>query len=251
MEKWLIGKKAIITGGTRGIGKGIAKKFIEHGASVALIGTDTARGEGALQELSTYGDDSQKILFYELDVSNFESVSATFSKIFEEFKTIDILVNNAGITRDNLLMKISEEDWEKVLNTNLKSIFNTCKAVIRPMMKSRMGKIINITSIVGLTGNAGQTNYAASKSGMIGFTKSLAKEVGSRNINVNCIAPGFISTAMTEELSEEVRKKYLEQIPLGRLGEPEDIANATLFLASPFSNYITGQVITVDGGMTM
>lgn len=243
MNTLLKGKNAVVTGGTRGIGKAIAERFLASGANVAIIGTNSERGETVAKNIGAR--------FYALDVSDRNAVEATMKQILEEMGSIDILVNNAGITRDKLLMKLTPEDWDDVLTTNLTSVYHTCQAVIRPMMKARSGKIINITSIVGLTGNAGQTNYAASKAGMIGFTKSLAKELGSRQVCVNCIAPGFIQTDMTDVLPEAVKEALLAQIPMGRLGAPEDIANAALYLASPFGDYITGQVLTVDGGMTM
>lgn len=248
MEKLLSQKVALITGGTRGIGKAIADKFLEQGASLALFGTNAALGKEVETSLQKEG---QKVIFYQVDVSNGKAIEEAINKVIADFGKIDILINNAGITRDNLLMKMSEEEWDQVIGTNLKSVFNTCKAVIRPMMKARSGKIINITSVVGLMGNAGQTNYSASKAGIIGFTKSLAKEVGSRNININCIAPGFIQTAMTDSLPEDKKKLFLSSIPLQRFGKGEEIANTALFLASSLSDYITGQVITVDGGMVM
>jgi 3-oxoacyl-[acyl-carrier protein] reductase len=245
-------KKAIITGGTRGIGKAIAKKFAESGCSIALFGTNATVGKEAVEEIAaSCNHPNFKISFYQVNVGNTVEVEAAIKQVMEEFGSVDILVNNAGITRDNLLMKMGEEDWDQVIDTNLKSVYNTSKALIRTMMKARFGKIINITSVVGLIGNPGQTNYAASKAGIIGFTKALAKEVASRNISVNCIAPGFIQTAMTDVLTDEQKKSLLGQIPMNRLGQPEEIANAALFLASDASNYITGQVITVDGGMVM
>ncbi|MCC5831787.1 MAG: 3-oxoacyl-ACP reductase FabG [Chlamydiales bacterium] len=249
--KLLAEKRAIVTGGTRGIGKGIAAAFIEQGASVAVFGTSESRGAEALKELQARAFEGQKIAFYKVDVADTKQVEATIQQVCNDFGGVDILVNNAGITRDGLLMRLSEDDWEEVINTNLKSVYNTCRSVIRPMMKARQGKIINITSVVGLMGNPGQTNYAASKSGMIGFTKSLAKEMGARNVCVNCIAPGFIATDMTEALNEKQREAILSQIPMQKLGRPEDIANAALFLASPLADYVTGQVLTVDGGMVM
>lgn len=249
--KLLSNQTAIVTGGTRGIGKGIAARFIEQGASVALFAASEARGAEALKELQALASEGQKVAFYKVDVSDAKQVEASIEQVYKDFGHVDILVNNAGITRDGLLMRLSEDDWEQVINTNLKSVYNTCRAVIRSMMKARKGKIINITSVVGLMGNPGQTNYAASKSGMIGFTKSLAKEMGARNICVNCIAPGFIATDMTDALNEKQRETILSQIPMQRLGRPEDIANAALFLASPLADYVTGQVLTVDGGMVM
>lgn len=251
MEKLLTNKIAIVTGGTRGIGKAIATLFVEQGASVALFGTQLQKGLEAVKELQAVAQDSQKINFYQVDVSKGAQVDQVITEIYTEFGSIDILVNNAGVTRDNLLMRLSEEDWDTVLDTNLKSIYHTSRAVVRAMMKARQGKIINITSVVGLTGNAGQTNYAASKAGMIGFTQSLAKEVGSRGICVNCIAPGFIETDMTGALNEKQKEAILAQIPMQKMGQPQDVAYAALFLASPLGNYITGQVLTVDGGMVM
>jgi 3-oxoacyl-[acyl-carrier protein] reductase len=251
MDKLLAKKTAIVTGATRGIGKGIAEKFAKEGCSLALFGTNAELGRQVVDELKALSDKEQKILFYQVDVGDFGAVEKAIGEIVEHFGAVDILVNNAGITRDNLLMKMSEEDWDRVLTTNLKSVYNTCKACIRAMMRARSGKIINISSISGLMGNAGQTNYAASKAGMVGFTKALAKEVASRNIHVNCVAPGFIKTAMTDVIPEEKRAAFADTIPLKRFGETEDIANATLFLASPLSDYITGQVLTVDGGLLM
>jgi 3-oxoacyl-[acyl-carrier protein] reductase len=245
-------KKALITGGTAGIGKAIALKFAQQGASVAFFGTNLQRGEETLQELKKAQiSPEQKFLFMAVDVADKAAVNAAIQKIIEGFGGIDILVNNAGITKDGLLMKMSEEDWDGVIAVNLKSVYNTCQALIRPMMKARGGKIINISSVIGLIGNAGQTNYAASKAGMIGFTQSLAKEVASRQICVNCIAPGFIQTAMTDALTDAQKESILAGVPMGRLGLPEEIANAALFLASPLSDYVTGQVLTVDGGMVM
>lgn len=260
MEKLLAGKTAIITGGSRGIGKAIARLYVEQGAKVALFGTNPDKGKEAALELQDLQLGlqlglqhgllhDQKVAFYQVDVASCAQVEQVINQVYAEFGQVDILVNNAGVTRDHLLMRLSEEDWETVLNTNLKSVYNTCRAVIRPMMKNRQGKIINITSVVGLTGNAGQTNYAASKAGMIGFSKSLAKELGSRNICVNCIAPGFIETDMTGALNEKQKEIILGQIPMQRLGVPQDIAYAALYLASAWANYITGQVLTVDGGM--
>lgn len=251
MNQLLLGKKIIVTGGTRGIGLAIAKRFAEQGASLAIFGRDQSRGEAAANEIKTLMKPDQKVKFYALDMSRGEEVEQVIGQVYADFETVDVLVNNAGITRDGLLMKMKPEDWDAVLTTNLTSAFNTCRAVIRPMMKARQGKIINITSVVGIIGNAGQTNYAASKAGMIGFTKSLAKEIGGRGISVNCIAPGFIKTDMTDVLNEGQKEALLGQIPMGRLGEPQEIADAALFLASSLSNYVTGQVLTVDGGMVM
>ncbi len=242
----LKGKKTLVTGGTSGIGKVIAKTFAAQGADVTIIGTNETRAKTTIDEMTQVKiSDEQQFGYYIVDVADTTGVQDAFDKI----GPVDVLVNNAGITRDGLLMRMSEEDWDAVLNTNLKSIFNFCKAAVRPMMKQRSGKIINISSVVGLTGNAGQSNYAASKLGMVGFTKSLAKEVASRGINVNCIAPGYIQTPMTESLNEQQRAAISDKIPMG-MGEPKSIADAALFLASEMSDYITGVVLPVDGGMT-
>jgi 3-oxoacyl-[acyl-carrier protein] reductase len=248
----LKGKNAIITGGTAGIGKGLAIEFVKNGASVVIVGTNETRAKEVCEECNgakIYPE--QKVTTCLLDVSNTSQVKDSFDKILKEFGSIDILINNAGIVRDNLLMKIKEEDFDKVINVNLKSVHNTSQALVRSMMRQRKGKIINITSVVGLMGNAGQTNYAASKAGIIGFTKSLAKEVSKRGINVNCIAPGYIQTPMTDALPDTVKNSILEGIPLNRMGSTKDIANAALFLASDNSDYITGQTLIVDGGMVM
>ncbi len=237
----LKGKTAVITGASRGIGKAIAEKLFEAGATVILI----ARNEEKLKQLSEKLNNSP---YYPLDITDREKVVQVFKEIQKEY-TIDILVNNAGITRDNILMMMKEEEIDCVIDTNLKSVFFITKQVLRKMLKQRSGRIINITSVIGLMGNPGQSNYAASKAGIIGFTKSLAKEIGSRNITVNAIAPGFIETDMTEGLPEENRKAMLETIPLKRTGTPEDIANAVLFLASDLASYITGTVLNVSGGM--
>ncbi len=249
MSQMLAHKRAIVTGGTRGIGRAIAEAFIAQGASVALFGTNLERGRAVVDELRKHAAGDQKIEFFAVNVGEPEQLATTMNTVFETFGSVDILVNNAGITRDNLLMRLSEEDWDQVLDVNLKSVFLACQLVVRPMMKARYGKIINITSVVGLTGNAGQSNYAASKAGMIGFTKSLAKEVATRGITVNCIAPGFIETDMTAALNEKQREAILAQIPMKKMGQATDIAQSALFLASSMADYITGQVITVDGGM--
>jgi len=246
----LSGKKAIITGGTRGIGKAIALLFAQEGASVAIFGTNEERGKEILEELKAHAKNSeQNFLFRRVDVSKYEETEGPIKEILELWNGIDILVNSAGITRDQLIIKLSEKDWDDVIDTNLKSIYNMIHPIVRKMIKQRFGKIINIASVVGLTGNAGQTNYAASKMGMIGFTKSLAREVGGRNISVNCIAPGYIDTDMTQVISPEAKQQVLGRIPMGRMGTPVEIAHAALFLASDESSYITGQVLTVDGGM--
>ena len=248
----LKGKKAIVTGGTAGIGKAIASIFAEHGADVVIFGTNLERAEQALKEIEAVkAKPEQKILSFLVDVSHTKEVDETIQKILAQFGNVDILVNNAGITRDNLLMKMSEEDWDRVMAVNLKSVYNTCRALARPMMKARSGSVINIASVIGLTGNAGQANYAASKSGMIGFTKSLAKELASRGVRANCVAPGYIETQMTDVLPAQVKEAVLAKIPLSRIGHPRDIANAALFLASDQSSYVTGQVLAVDGGMVI
>jgi 3-oxoacyl-[acyl-carrier protein] reductase len=245
--KLLEGKNAIITGGSRGIGKGIAKVFAEHGANVAFTYNSSAESANALaDELSELG---VKAKAYQSNAASFKEAEQLIKDVAEDFGSIDILINNAGITKDNLLMRMSEEDFDKVIEVNLKSIFNMTKAVQRTMLKQRKGSIINMSSVVGVTGNAGQANYAASKSGIIGFSKSMAQELGSRNIRTNVIAPGFIETEMTEKLDEKVVDGWRQAIPLKRGGSPEDIANACVFLGSELSSYITGQVLHVDGGM--
>ncbi|NGX26587.1 MAG: 3-oxoacyl-[acyl-carrier-protein] reductase FabG [Chlamydiae bacterium] len=252
MHQLLKGKRVLITGGTAGIGKQIALTFAEHGASVAIFGTNKERAEQVIEELTAHKiSDDQKFLAEIVNVSDKQAIAAAIQDILEKWGTIDVLVNNAGITRDGLLMKMSEEHWDEVIDVNLKSVFNTCQALVRPMMKARSGKIINISSVVGLTGNAGQVNYSASKSGVIGFTKSLAQELATRGICVNCIAPGFISTRMTDALTDGQKEGILKKIPMGRIGNAKEIANAALFLASDMSTYMTGQVLTVDGGMVM
>jgi len=248
----LKGKVALITGGTAGIGKAIATKYVQNGADVIIFGTNKERSLQALAEMEGAKiDPNQKLSCHLLNVSDSGEVNEAVEKILKEFGKVDILVNNAGITRDNLLMKMSEDDWDLLMDVNLKSVYNTCKALTRPMMKARCGVIINISSVIGLTGNAGQINYAASKSGMIGFTKSLAKELASRGIRANCIAPGYIETQMTGALTEPVKEAIISKIPMSRIGQPEDIAAAALFLASDLASYITGQVLTVDGGMVI
>ena len=248
----LKGKKALITGGTAGIGKEIALSFARQGAHVTIFGTNETRAAEVVQELNAARVDADQQFFSDLvNVSDKASVEASIQKLLTSWGSVDILVNNAGITKDGLLMKMSEQDWDDVLDINLKSVYNLCQALVRSMLKARSGKIINVSSVVGLTGNAGQVNYAASKSGMIGFTKALAQELATRGICVNCIAPGFIQTKMTDVLTEAQKEAIVKKIPMGRLGAPEDIANAAIFLASPLSNYITGQVLTVDGGMVM
>lgn len=245
-------KKAVITGGTAGIGKEIALEFARQGADVAVFGTNPERAAQVVEELKAVqkrSDQSFEALI--VNVSEKKSVEEALQSLLSRWGQIDILVNNAGVTRDGLLMKMSEDDWDTVLDVNLKSVYNTCQTLVRPMLKAKAGKIINISSVVGLTGNAGQANYAASKSGMIGFTKALAQELASRNICVNCIAPGFITTRMTDVLTDAQKEGLLKKIPMGRMGNPQDIAQTAVFLASGLSDYITGQVITVDGGMVM
>ncbi|HPF97295.1 MAG TPA: 3-oxoacyl-[acyl-carrier-protein] reductase, partial [Mangrovimonas sp.] len=243
--KLLDGKTAIITGASRGIGKGIALAFAQHGANVAFTYSSSAEAAKALEnELNSLGI---KAKGYQSDAASFDQAQQLADDVVKEFGSIDILVNNAGITKDNLLMRISEEDFDKVIEVNLKSVFNMTKAVQRTMLKQRKGSIINMSSVVGVKGNAGQTNYAASKAGIIGFSKSVALELGSRNIRSNVIAPGFIETEMTAKLDENTVKGWREAIPLKRGGTPEDIANACVFLASDMSDYITGQTLNVDG----
>ncbi len=252
MSCLLKGKAALVTGGTAGIGKEIALEFARNGASVAVLGTNEERAKTVLSELQSLPSvEGQKFAYFLIDVSKSKEVEVLIDQLLKDWGKVDILVNNAGVTRDNLLMRMSEEDWDFVMDVNLKSVYNTCRALIRSMMKARSGKIINISSVIGLTGNAGQVNYAASKAGMIGLTKSLAKEVASRGICVNCIAPGYIETPMTDGLSPQVKEAVLSKIPLGRIGQPSDIARAALFFASDAANYITGQTLAVDGGMVM
>lgn len=250
MTKLLNGQTAIVTGATAGIGREVAIRFAEEGAFVVVIGTNIERGEQVVAELKAIPE-SAGALFQKLDVSNYQEVEQAMKQVLDLRGQVDILVNNAGITRDQLLMKMSEEDWDSVMDINVKSCYNTCRALVRAFLKARKGRIINMSSVVGLTGNAGQVNYAASKAAIIGLTKSLAKELASRNVLVNCIAPGFIETAMTEVMTEAQKTATLQAIPLARMGSTKDIANAALFLASSWADYITGQVLTVDGGMTM
>ena len=248
----LMGKNAVITGGSRGIGKAIASLFVQEGASVALLGMDEKRGDLTAGELSQYcSKKGQTVQFHRVDVSQKEQVDLFSQKILVEWDNrVDILVNNAGITKDSLLMRMKEEDWDQVIQINLKSIYNVTHAFVRNMLKKTWGRIINITSIVGIKGNAGQTNYAASKAGIIGFTSSLAKEIAGRNVTVNCIAPGGIATDMLHHLTDAQKKKLLDQVPLGRFGTPEEVAFPALFLASDDSSYMTGQVLVIDGGMS-
>ena len=239
-------KVAIITGGARGIGYGIAKKLAEQGADIVICDVNEQTLSEAEKSLAQTG---RKVLALKVDVTNSKSVQDLIDQTVEKFGKIDILVNNAGITKDTLIMRMDEAQWDAVINVNLKGVFNCTKAVIKPMMKKRYGKIINIASIIGQIGNPGQVNYAASKGGVIALTKTVAKEVASRNITVNALAPGFIQTAMTDVLSEEVKTSMLKLIPLGKLGTAENIADAVVFFASDNSSYITGQVLRVCGGM--
>lgn len=245
--KLLEGKTAIITGGSRGIGKGIAEVFAKNGANVAF--TYSSSEEAALELQNALEKEGVKAKAYKSDAANYQQAHDLAEEVVKEFGSIDILINNAGITKDNLLMRISEEDFDKVIEVNLKSVFNMTKAVQRTLLKQRSGSIINMSSVVGVKGNAGQTNYAASKAGILGFTKSVALELGSRNIRCNAIAPGFIETEMTGKLDETTVQGWRDAIPLKRGGTPEDIANACVYLASDLSAYVTGQVLNVDGGM--
>ena len=243
----LQGKNVIITGATRGIGRGIALKMAAEGAHVAFTYSASKEAAESLEsELKSFG---VKAKGYQSDAADFKAAHDMVGEVIKEFGSIDVLINNAGITKDNLLMRMSEEDYDKVIQVNLKSVFNMTKAVIKPMMSQRKGSIINMSSIVGVKGNAGQANYAASKAGIIGFTKSVALELGSRNIRCNAIAPGFIETEMTAVLDENTVNEWRKSIPLKRGGTPEDVANACVFLASDNSAYITGQTLNVDGGM--
>ena len=239
---------AVVTGAGRGIGRAIALKFAAEGADVVCVSRTPENSEKVAAEIRALG---RKAWAHAMDVADATAVNATAEKILVECGRVDILVNNAGVTRDNLLMRMSEAEWDAVLNTNLKGAFLFTKAFSRALIKQRSGRIINVASVIGLIGNAGQSNYAASKAGLIGFTKSVARELASRGITANVLAPGFIETDMTSGLKEELRADVLKQIPLGSFGQPDDIANAAVFLASPAARYITGQVLAVDGGMVM
>ncbi len=248
-------KRAIVTGGTRGIGKAIVKELAAKSCCGVLF-SDVAFiynscEECAIEIQEEIGDSGVKVHAFQADASSFEDAQATVNSAIEKLGGVDILINNAGITKDNLLLRMSKEDFDSVINVNLGSVFNYTKAVLRHMVKNRYGRIVNIASVVGIIGNAGQSNYSASKAGMIGFTKSIAREVASRNITVNAVAPGFIETEMTAKLNEKQRETLMKNIPMGRLGKPEDIAKVVGFLCSPEADYITGQVIAVDGGMVM
>lgn len=247
--KLLENKVALITGASRGIGRAIAQKLAEQGANVAFTYLSSVeKGEALVAELAVHGT---TIKGYRSDASDFNAAEELVTQVVADFGKLDILINNAGITRDTLLMRMTEEHWDDVLRINLKSVFNLTKAATKPMMRAKSGSIINITSVVGLMGNAGQANYSASKAGILGFTKSVAKELGSRNIRSNAIAPGFIETEMTNELNETQLQEWLKSIPLKRAGKGEDIANACVFLGSDMSAYMTGQTLIVDGGMLM
>ena len=241
-------KVALITGGARGIGQAIAMTFAREGADIVIADVNLEIAQKTALEIEGLG---RKALALEMDVTSYEKVEEGLNKILDKMGKVDILVNNAGITKDNLLLRMSPADWDAVINVNLRGTFNCIKAVSRPMVKQRSGRIISIASIIGLMGNPGQANYAASKAGIIALTKTVAKELASRNINATAVAPGFIQTEMTAKLPEDIKKKMLEAIPLAKLGTPQDVANVCLFLASDESSYITGQVITIDGGMVM
>lgn len=242
-------KVALVTGGSRGIGKSIVEKYADAGCKV--IFTYHSSDEAAKSIEAEHNAKGQEVFGKKSDASLLKDAEEVVNFVIEKFKRLDFLVNNAGITKDNLLLRMSETDFDSVLDANLKSVFNFSKSVLKPMISQKFGRIINISSVVGITGNPGQSNYVASKAGVIGFSKSIAKEVASRNINVNVIAPGFIETDMTKKLNDKQKEAIFSLIPLKRLGRPEDIANLTLFLSSDYSDYITGQVFAVDGGMTM
>jgi 3-oxoacyl-[acyl-carrier protein] reductase len=245
----LQGKVALVTGASRGIGRAIALELARQGANVAVnYAGSEAKAYEVVEEIKKMGKEAVAI---QADVSSAEAVERMVKTVLEQFSRIDILVNNAGITRDNLLMRMKEEEWDQVINTNLKGVFHCIKAVTRPMMKQRYGRIVNIASIVGISGNPGQANYVAAKAGVIGLTKTAARELASRNITVNAVAPGFITTDMTDSLSDELKAEMLKQIPLARFGEPEDVAKVVAFLVSDAASYMTGQTLHVDGGMVM
>lgn len=238
----------LVTGSTRGIGKAVAESFAAQGAFVLILGRNEAQAKEVAASIEKNGG---KAVGYACDVTNFSQTQETVNKILDNHHRIDILVNNAGITRDNLILRMSEEDFDEVIQVNLKGAFNVTKAVTKPMVKARKGKIINIASVIGITGNAGQANYAASKAGIIGFSKSIARELASRGVTSNVVAPGYVQTDMTDKLSDAVRQEVLTRIPLGRLGQAQDIAGVCLFLASNAADYITGQTIVVDGGLVI
>jgi 3-oxoacyl-[acyl-carrier protein] reductase len=245
----LTGKTAIITGSARGIGRAIALKLADMGANIVLNATKTSDAIDSVEkEIKEKGN---KVITVKCNVGNFEEVQEMFKTITDNFETVDILVNNAGITKDNLLIRMGEDEWDDVIDTNLKSVFNCTKLASKIMMKQRFGKIINVTSVSGIVGAAGQTNYSSSKAGIIGFTKAAAKELAARGITVNAVAPGLIESRMTDKLSENIKEEYMRNIPLKRFGTPEDVGNLVGFLASENANYLTGQVIHIDGGMVM
>jgi len=248
-EKVLTGKTAFVTGASRGIGRAIALRLAADGAKVALnFASNSAKAEAVKAEIEAAGGTAMLV---QGDVSDFATVTVLVKKVVDQWGRLDILINNAGITRDNLLLKMSEDDFDKVIATNLKGVFNCTKAVTKLMMRQRSGRIVNMSSVVGLKGNISQTNYAAAKAGIIGFTKSAARELASRGVTVNAVAPGLINTDMTAALSEKVKEVMLQEIPAGRMGTPEDVANAVAFLVSDQAAYITGQVLSVDGGLVM
>jgi len=244
----LAGKTALITGASRGIGEAIALKFAEHGASIAFTYLSSAsRAQALVEKIEAMGG---KAIAFQSDASSYEAAEKLVQDVLAQFGNLDICVNNAGISKDNLLLRLTPEQWNDVINANLTSVYNLTKHVIKPMMKARMGSIINLSSVVGIRGNPGQSSYAASKAGIIGFTKSIAQELGSRNIRCNAIAPGFIETDMTHYLKDGGAEKWFEKIPMARFGKPEEVANVALFLASDLSSYVSGQVINACGGMT-
>jgi len=245
----LEGKNALVTGGSRGIGKAIALELARQGANVAVTANSSLAGaESVADEIRALG---RNAVAAQCNIADSGQVEKLISQVLTSLGSLDIVVNNAGVTKDALVLRMSEEDWDTVLDTNLKGTFLVTRAALKPMIKQRQGKIVNITSVIGLIANPGQANYSASKAGIIGFTRTIAKEVASRNIQANCVAPGFIETAMTDALSQEQRDNIIKQIPANRLGSPEDIANVVAFLCSPSASYITGQTITVDGGMIL
>jgi 3-oxoacyl-[acyl-carrier protein] reductase len=244
------GRVVVVTGGSKGIGRTVALKFAEEGAKIIIVhyDPDESSSDDILNTLTQQGIEAES---HRVDVSSYQDVQALFKEILSRFGKVDVLINNAGITRDSLLMRMSEDDWDNVIRVNLKSVFNCTQIVIRSMLKQRAGSIINISSVVGQIGNPGQSNYSASKAGIIGFTKSVAREVSGRGITVNAVAPGFIDTEMTASLPDRAKNSFLQQIPLGRIGKPEDVAEAVYWLSSDAANYITGQTIHVNGGMLM
>lgn len=243
------GKVAIVTGGSRGIGRAITEALASRGADILVADIQEELARTTAEEVSK--TTNQKVVPFKVDVSNLSNTQEMVNFALDQFKKVDILVNNAGVTRDNLIMRMSEDEWDAVINVNLKGVFNCSKSIIRPMMRQRYGRIVNISSVSGLAGQVGQTNYSASKAGVIGFTKALAREVASRNITVNAIAPGFIPTALTTDLPEDLKTSILGITPLGRMGKPEEVAFAVAFFASDEAAYITGQILSVDGGMMM